>query len=193
MAKGKTYKPRIPSPSAKPRKSKLPESIPTVTGEIVSLARGQGKNAWGLTAKQEEFCQGIACRGETQGAAYKAAYDTQNMSQATIYNEAYKLMQRPEIAARINDLVREKMAKSSHDAGRIRSFVIERLHVEADNPENPPSVRVRALELLGKLDIVGAFRDRVEAVAEAPAASDLAATLEARLRALLPSPDKAGS
>jgi hypothetical protein len=192
ISKGKnTRKPRTLNP-AKPLKSKpLPESIPTVTGEIVSLARGQGKNAWGLTSKQESYCQGVGARGETLSDAYRAAYETENMAPATIHAEACRLMANPVVAARINDLVRQRTSREQHDAVRIRATVIERLHVEAHDPDNPPSVRVRALELLGKLDIVGAFRDRIEAVTAEPPASDLAATLEARLRALLPSPDKA--
>ncbi len=178
MAKGKTYK---------------SQAVPKeVTGEIVALAHGQGKNAYGLTAKQDSFARNVA-DGLTLAASYRAAYDADGMSANAVHTEASLLMDNPRVAQRVNGLIAEKEAKTSHDASRIRRFVIEKLHLEADNPENPPSVRVRALELLGKLDIVGAFRDRVEAVAEAPAASDLAATLEARLRALLPSPDKDGS
>lgn len=188
MAKGKTYKPRIPSPSAKPRKPKLSD-IKEVSGEIVPVIRGQGKNSHGLTVKQENFARHVA-NGETLTGAYRAAYDADGMSSGAQYTEASKLMDNPLIAQRVNQLVAEKEARSSHDGVRIKRVVIERLNIEAHDPENPPSVRVRALELLGKLDIVGAFRDRVEAVAEAPAASDLAATLEARLRALLPGSGK---
>jgi len=175
--------------SAKPRKSKLPE-VKEVSGEIVPVIRGQGKNPNGLTVKQENFARYVAS-GETLTGAYRAAYDAEGMSSGAQYTEASKLMDNPSIAQRVNDLVREKEAKSSHDGVRIKRVIIERLNIEAHDPDNPPSVRVRALELLGKLDIVGAFRDRIEAVTAEPPASDLAATLEARLRALLPSPDKA--
>lgn len=154
-------------------------------GVVVSLARGQGKNEWGLTSKQEEFCQGVGTRGETLSVSYRTAYDAANMAPATVHNEACKLMARPEIAARINDLVRAKQARGQHDAARIRAHVIERLHAESTDPDNPPAARVRALELLGKLDVVGAFRERVATEPDAPAQADLAATLEARLKALL--------
>jgi hypothetical protein len=152
---------------------------------VIPLAKGQGRNQWGLTSKQEEFCQGVGSRGETLSAAYRAAYDASNMTPANVNNEAYKLMSRPEIAARVNALVRDKQARSSHDAARIRQHVIERLHIESTDPDNPPTARVRALELLGKLDVVGAFRERVQAEQAAPMTEDLAATLEARLKALL--------
>lgn len=152
---------------------------------VVHLAKGQGKDANGLTAKQEAFCQGVGSRGETLAASYRAAYDAANMSQAAIHVEACKLMALPAVAQRVNALVRERQAKTSHDAARIRAHVIERLHAESTNLDNPPAARVRALELLGKLDVVGAFRERVATEAAEAAPADLAATLEARLRAVL--------
>jgi hypothetical protein len=154
-------------------------------GVVVSLARGQGKDHNGLTSKQEAFAQGVGSRGETLAASYRAAYDAANMSQAAIHVEACKLMALPAIAQRVNVLVREKQAKTSHDAARIRQHVIERLHLESINEDSPPASRVRALELLGKLDVVGAFRERVATEAAEAAPADLAATLEARLRAVL--------
>jgi len=153
--------------------------------EVIHLAKGQGKNEWGLTAKQESFCVGVGSRGETLAASYRAAYDAANMTPANVHNEASKLMGRPEIAARVNALVREKQARSSHDAARIRQHVIERLHAESTDPDNPPAARVRALELLGKLDVVGAFRERVQNEPADAAPADLAATLEAKLKAML--------
>jgi hypothetical protein len=172
---------------AKPHKGrkKAKPNLSLVPAVVVPLAKGSGKDANGLTAKQEAFCQGVGARGETLAAAYRAAYDASGMTPANVHNEAYKLMLRPEIASRVNALVREKQAKTSHDAARIRSHVIERLHSESINPDNPPAARVRALELLGKLDVVGAFRERVEAETKQAAPDDIAATLEARLKALL--------
>lgn len=179
MVEGKDKKRRKPM-------VKIPPKLSVVEGgSVVALTRGQGRNAFGLTAKMEEFCQGLAMRGETQAGAYRAAYDTSNMTPPNVQNEAYKLMQRPDIIARVNMLCAEKAARAQHDSGRIRSHVIESLHRESQDPNNPPSVRVRALELLGKLDVVGAFRERSVVEAEHAPASDLAQTLQARLQALL--------
>jgi hypothetical protein len=172
---------------AKPKgRGKVKPALSVVPGSVVvPLAKGSGKDANGLTSKQEAFCQGVGARGETLASAYRAAYDASGMTPANVHNEAYKLMLRPEIASRVNTLVREKQAKTSLDAARIRSHVIERLHSESVNPDNPPAARVRALELLGKLDVVGAFRERVETETKQAAPDDIAATLEARLKALL--------
>jgi hypothetical protein len=153
--------------------------------KVVSLARGQGKDANGLTSKQEAFCQGVGSRGETLAAAYRAAYDAAGMTAHTIHNEACKLMGNPAVAARINALVMQKQARTQHDAVRIRQHVIERLHIESQDKNNPPSARVRALELLGKLDTVGAFRERSVVEAEHAPSHDIAETLQARLKALL--------
>lgn len=162
--------------------SSSPAPGPTV---VVPLARGQGKNLHGLTSKQEEFCQGVGTRGETLAVAYRAAYDTENMAATTVHNEASKLMARPDIAARVNQLVRERQAKQSHDAARIRQHVIERLHLESIDPDSSPAARIRALELLGKLGMVQAFRDTESDTETAQDKGELAATLEARLKALL--------
>jgi len=163
----------------KPALSVVPQA------EVVHLAKGQGRNAYGLTSKQEAFCQGVGARGETLAVAYRSAYDAENMSPHTVHNEACKLMGRPDIAARVNALVQAKQAKSSHDASRMRSFVIERLHSEAADTSNPPSVRVRALELIGKLDVVAVFSAKPQTDEAAAPTQELAATLEARLKALM--------
>ena len=154
-------------------------------GGIVHLAKGQGKDQNGLTAKQEAFAQGVGSRGDTLAASYRAAYDAGNMTAATIHAEACRLMANPLVAARANALVEARQAKTSLDAARIRQHVIERLHAESIDPDNPSSTRVRAIELLGKLDVVGAFRERSVVEAEHAPAHDLTQTLQARLQALL--------
>jgi hypothetical protein len=156
---------------------------------VVVLARGRGKDPNGLTAKQEEFAQGVGTRGETLAASYRAAYDAASMSPAAVHVEACRLMQNPAVALRINALVQAKRVKTSHDAARIRQHVIERLHAESIDPDSTPASRVRALELLGKLDVVQAFTGKAQDEDKAAPHQDLAATLEARLKAIL---DKAG-
>ena len=159
--------------------------VGAVDAQIVSLARGQGKDLHGLTVKQEAFAQGVGTRGETLATAYRAAYDAQKMAAATIHAEACRLMANPLIAARVNQLVKQKQARSSYDSVRIMSHVVERLHAESIDPDNPPSARVRALELLGRLGAVQAFAPVTADAGTDAAPADLAASLEARLRAML--------
>lgn len=153
--------------------------------EVVHLAKGQGKDHNGLTAKQEAFAQGVGARGETLAGAYRAAYDAEGMSPAAVHVAACRLMDNAAVALRVNALVQQRQAKTSHDAARIRQHVIERLHAESIDPDSSPAARVRALELLGKLDTVQAFKERVQQEPATPAQADLAATLEARLKALM--------
>ena len=165
-------------------KGRKPKLVVAASNTVVPLIRGQGKSAEGLTSKQALFAETVAS-GATLAASYRTAYDAGSMSAAAIHTEASKLMCHPGIAQRVNVLVRERQAKTSLGAERIRQHVIERLHLESIDPDSSPAARVRALELLGKLDIVGAFRERVATEESAPAQADLAATLEARLKALL--------
>jgi hypothetical protein len=129
-------------------------------GKVVRLSAGQGKDANGLTAKQEVFCQEVA-KGSNLSAAYRIAYNAENMKPNIINNEACKLMARQDIAERVNRLIEERQAKTSHDSLRIKQHVIEKLWLESQDSKNPATVRVRALELLGKMTTVSLFTDRV--------------------------------
>lgn len=181
-----SHKPGEDKASKRKRKApKLSVVAERPEGVVISLARGQGKDANGLTAKQEAFAQGVGSRGETLAAAYRAAYDAEGMSPAAVHVAACRLMDNAAVALRVNALVAAKQASASHDAVRIRRHVIDRLHAESTDPDNPPAARVRALELLGKLDVVGAFRERVATEQAEAAPADLAATLEAKLKAML--------
>ena len=64
-----------------------------------------------LTAKQEKYVQGLVA-GLSQRKAYREAYSTKNMKDATIDNNAYKLMQKNEISTRYNELMDEYKEKA---------------------------------------------------------------------------------
>lgn len=135
--------------------------VPEAQGNVVPIAKGQGKAEAGLTSKQRAFADKVA-EGATLADSYRAAYDAGNMQPASIYTEACKLMANPLIAQRVNDKSREILQGKSLDAGRIRLTVIERLQIEANDATNPASVRVRALELLGKITDVALFTERLQ-------------------------------
>ena len=50
-----------------------------------------------LTAKQENFVE-LLTQGTSQTSAYKSAYDTQNMSDKTVWEEASRLRRTPRLA-----------------------------------------------------------------------------------------------
>jgi len=172
----------------KPIKSRKPKLAIVSGADVVPLIRGQGKGSEGLTAKQIAFADKVA-EGSTLSDAYRHAYDAESMAPSSIHVEACKLMADPRIAQRVNSQLAARQAKTSLDAGRMRLHIIERLWAESQDAESPPAARLKALELMGKLDIVGAFRERVSNEADNAPSQDIAQTLQTRLRALL---DKAG-
>ncbi len=148
---------RPPKAMAKP----MLAIVPDTGGKVIRLAAGQGKDANGLTVKQEIFCQEVA-KGSSLSAAYRVAYNSENMKPNIVNNEACKLMARRDIADRVNTIIAENQAKTSHDSARIKQHVIEKLWLESQDAKNPATVRVRALELLGKMTTVSLFTDRVQ-------------------------------
>lgn len=69
------------------------------------------------------------------------------------------------------------------DANRIRNYVTNRLIKESDH--NDPKIRIRALELLGKLSNVGIFSEKHEIVVSHQATEVLEAELKKHLTILL--------
>ena len=63
-----------------------------------------------LTAKQENFVK-LLNQGTSQTSAYKGAYDTQNMSDKTVWEEASRLRRHPKVSTRILELEKEKEAR----------------------------------------------------------------------------------
>lgn len=128
-------------------------------GKKCGAARGP-LLANGLTHKQEEFCLLVA-QGKPLSEAYRLAYDASGMSAQAVWSEASKLMANPKVSGRVEALRKEIEAKSLHSAAQIRAHVRERLMLESMNATQD-GARIRALELLGKMDEVGMFRERVE-------------------------------
>lgn len=149
----------------KQKRGKAPKLAVVNSGNVVPILRGKGKGAEGLTAKQEAFAVKVS-EGNTLADSYRHSYSAENMAQTSIHVEACKLMANPLIALRVNALIEAKRVKSSHDAARIKASVIERLQIEANDTKNPASVRVRALELLGKMTDVSLFVEKIETTAK---------------------------
>ena len=143
----------------------LHAKLTVVTGDSDKIkGRGTKKrtpinNGSALTDKQEAFVMGIFS-GENYSSAYRAAYDTQNMSDGCIHTEACLLAQNPKVTKRLEQLYRDKEQERRMQSLSRGDFVLEQLKAEATNPDNSDGARVRALELLGKS--VALFTDKVE-------------------------------
>lgn len=100
-----------------------------------------------LTSKQEKFCQGIVS-GLNQSDAYRSAYDVSGMLDASVNNEAYKMMQAPDITSRIDALrlpVAERLGLGLED------YLKEMIDMKDDaRGDAEHSAAIKAFELVGK-------------------------------------------
>ncbi len=106
-----------------------------------------------LTAMQEKFVEHFCGGLSAAEAARKAGY-----SEKYAKEKGYALLQKETVIAAIN--ARQVELASQHEIER--SWIIERLRMEAefDGPGASHSARVNALEKLGKS--LGMFTDKVE-------------------------------
>lgn len=98
-----------------------------------------------MTPKQTAYAQ-ARLAGLGPSAAYRAAYDCQNMSANAIAVEANHLERNPKVALMLTKAeakVIEKTAKTAADIARVAWSI-------ADDPEAPASARIAALALEAK-------------------------------------------
>ena len=136
-----------------------------------------------LTSKQEHFAQ-LVSRGETLTDAYRSAYDAENMKPSSVWVEACKLNQNPNVALRVDALTADIAARKQTEDERLRMFVVEQLKQEAMNAQSD-GARVQALTALGRT--CGAFEDKqvIEDNRDTRQASEIRADLERRLARLM--------
>lgn len=146
----------------------------------------QRKNKWGLTPKQENFARNVS-KGLSYTESYRLAYDTARMKATSIQTAASMLMDNERVARRVGMLLDERAKHSmASDAKAIRMHVIEKLLLESEKDDSPASARIAALVALGKLDIVGVFKEKTEGeTSKKRKVEDIEAALNAKLEALL--------
>lgn len=108
-----------------------------------------------LTPKQEQFAKNIALEGMNYSDAYRNSYSCKRMSETTVNNEAYKLMQNHDITTRIKELAAEANTPKIMSAKQRK----EKLTELANNED--PNVAMKAIDLLNKMD--GEYVQKVEA------------------------------
>jgi hypothetical protein len=126
---------------------------------IDTLLMGEPKT---LTKKQKDFAEAVAM-GKPKAQAYREAYDTHGKptTQAT---EAQKLMQNPNITSMIEAVKVSIEAQKYLFPAHLRSLAIQKLTEKALDDKVPPSVQVKALELIGKMTEVSLFTERKEII-----------------------------
>ena len=133
-----------------------------------------------LTVKQNEFVIEIA-GGASQSLACRSAYNTQNMSQKTIWEEASRLRRHPKVAARIMELEAEKEARRRMQALSREDRVFQELEKIAFG-NGPVTGKLKAIELLGKH--VGLFTQKEVPEVER-SVEDISNQIQRRLEDLL--------
>jgi hypothetical protein len=111
----------------------------------------------GLSPKQEAFAQ-LVVRGENLSDAYRATYRAGGKP-ASINVSASKLAKNAKVRSRIEALLKQAEASMHRDSVAIRRHVFSGLMKESRNETAKPSERISALIALGKIDVVGMFRD----------------------------------
>ena len=135
------------------------------------------------TQKQIDFAQKVG-KGQRQVDAYREVYETSGNSNSQRVS-AHRLAQSPNVAPMIEAQRVENARLAARSARSRAHWVIERLATEAEDPENPGAVRVRALEVIGKASGLYSEEDRAEARKSATSL-ELEAELESRLLEILP-------
>jgi len=126
---------------------------------IDTLLMGQPKT---LTKKQKDFAEAVAM-GKPKAQAYREAYDTE-AKPTTQATEAQKLMKNPHINTMIEAVKVSIEAQKYLFPAHLRSLAIQKLTEKALDDKVPPSVQVKALELIGKMTEVSLFTERKEII-----------------------------
>jgi hypothetical protein len=157
-------------------------SLTVISGGKDTRQRSGNKTTPGsLTAKQETFTQGLA-QGLSNAEAYRQAYDTAAMKPATIHNEACKLALRPDITARLHEILAEKKGENSMLTLKASDRVWRNVWRLAEGENVPPSVQQAALALAAKM--AGMLTDKVEIDQKVTDSKSLEAELLQRLQRL---------
>ncbi len=115
-----------------------------------------------LTAKQESFVE-LLTQGTSQASAYRGAYETQNMSDKTVWEEASRLRRHPKVSTRILELEKEKEDRRRLQAVSREEKVLNELERIAFG-DGPVAGKLKAMELLGKH--IGFFTPKKESAIE---------------------------
>ncbi len=111
----------------------------------------------GLTIKQERFVRAYLRTGNAT-AAYREAYVTGGMADATVNREGHELLHNHKIAARVDELEAERAAVEGLDETKVLGMLLETYQKALELEQTGPAAR--CAELIGKAVKGGMFTDR---------------------------------
>lgn len=117
------------------------------------------------------------------------ARDPEKVSGAATSTRTSKMT--PASLLMVSGILRDFGTKVATNAAQIRNVVTNKLLEESENPD--PKVRLKALELLGKISDVGLFSDKTEVTITHQTSDELRDNLRAKLEKMInPVPDYSG-
>ena len=117
------------------------------------------------------------------------AQDPENTSKQVTSKKAAKLT--PASLILTDSILQEFGQSVAESATQIRHLVTNKLLLESENPD--PRVRIRALELLGKISDVSLFAEKSEVTITHQSTDDLRAKLRQKLEKLVNPPEELGA
>ena len=135
-----------------------------------------------MTPKQHQFAREVVL-GKSQADAYRSAYNTARMNDNSIRREASRLMDNPNVATTVVELQQKADAAVVQERIASREEVLQTLTSYMHSGEPKDSVRLRAVELMGKH--YGLFTDRIEAVVLERSPEEIQIELTAKLQQYL--------
>ena len=109
-----------------------------------------------LTPKQEKFVQGII-EGKSQADAYRSAYNTKNMTDKTIREEASRLMSDPNVSTTVKELRNQVKASTIMSAQERMEWLTDLIK----NTEEGTTDRLRAIDIINKM--TGEYVTKIDA------------------------------
>jgi hypothetical protein len=121
---------------------------------------------------------------EDKAVAERTVYNiAENETQANKVLIKKASAMRPATYGEVKSLLDEFSVRVVDSAVQIRLLVTNKLLLESGNDD--PKIRIRALELLGKITDVGLFTEKTEVTINQQSTQDLTASLRAKIRRLM--------
>ncbi len=122
---------------------------------------GKDGKSYPLTQKQEAFCRAVIELGD-QSAAYRHAYDAENMSDEAIWVEASRIADKPKVALRLSELQEQAAAKH----GVTVEGLVEKLESALRLAERTESPAAAVSAVMGQAKLLGLIVDKQESKTE---------------------------
>jgi hypothetical protein len=134
-----------------------------------------------MTAKMHAFASNIV-QGMSPSDAYRRAYDTANMSEASIVSDANRLLKDARITQLLESFWVTLKENVIADNQATRRHIMSQLFDHAERAGERTSDKLKALELMGRA--IGMFTDKVESKVEEVNVDSLKKELESSLALL---------